>query len=297
MKPLRKKYTYKKLVNGRGRFGITELELIKINGKSEIIDKCEWKDWKKQNIDFKETPFIKSIKNRTMKPALFFFFSLLIISCSTKEKKGKINTQTKVISEIIITENKKVSNLEVAFEEIQDSLRILILNSKPNTNLKSNSVLQELYIRGLVNQIDDKIKFELPFNLHGFDCGTPDCYSTDITFDIRAKDPIEFPKTINVKLLEHGCGIESALSENGIFKLIEESPKSVNYYSKKHNSNLVILGEKRELYYFPNTKENSIKINLIDKIVDSYNEDNENSIVPYQSTIMKTNEYKSFIKE
>ncbi|WP_064966250.1 hypothetical protein [Tenacibaculum ovolyticum] len=56
------KYIYKKQVNGRGRFGGAELELIKVYGKSKVIDKCEWKDWKKNNVDFQETPFMKSVK-------------------------------------------------------------------------------------------------------------------------------------------------------------------------------------------------------------------------------------------
>ena len=218
-----------------------------------------------------------------MKIALLFF-SLLILSCFN----------TKVVSKKNIT-NKKVIKAELTFEKNQDSLRTLLLNSKPNENLKS-SILQELYIRGLVNQKNDKIKFELPFNLHGFDCGAPDCYSTDITFEITAKKPIEFPKTINFNLLEHGCGIEKEISEDGIFELVEQSPKYVNYYSKKQQSNLVILGEKRELYYFPNTKPNSIKAELIDKIFDEYNEEDENAIVPYQSTNNDNNEYDNFIE-
>jgi hypothetical protein len=226
----------------------------------------------------------------------FFILSLLIFSCSTKEKKEKFNDRTKNVSEKIITENKKVNNPELTFEETQDSLRTLILNSKPNKNLKSNGVLQELYIRGLVNQIDDKIKFELPFNLHGFDCGAPDCYSTNITFEITAKEPIEFPKSINFNLLEYGCGVEREISENGIFELIEQSPNYVNYYSKKQQSNLIILGEKRALYYFPDTKPNTIKVELIDKIFEEYDDEDENAIVPYQSTVMTTNEYENFIK-
>ncbi|MCF6288465.1 MAG: hypothetical protein L3J53_04420 [Proteobacteria bacterium] len=224
----------------------------------------------------------------------FFFFSLLIISC-TQEIKEEINERTEVVSEKIITNNEKIINSELTFEETQDSLRALILISKPNKNLKS-SILQELYIRGLVNQEDDKIKFELPFNLHGFDCGAPDCYSTDITFEIIAKEPIEFPKIIKFKLLEHGCGVEREIPENGIFELVEQSPKYVNYYSNKQKSNLVILGEKRKLYYFPDTKPNSIKVDLIDKIFDKYNEEDTNAIVPYQSTIMTTNEYENFIE-
>ena len=225
----------------------------------------------------------------------FLFICLLIISCSSNVNKEGISEQTEVVSEKNITKNDKITKEELTFEETQDSLRTLLLNSKPNKNLKS-SILQELYIRGLVNQINDKIIFEIPFNLHGFDCEAPDCYSTDITFEIIAKEPIEFPKTINFKLSEYGCGIENEISENGIFELVEQSPKYVNYYSKKQHSNLVILGEKSKLYYFPNTKPNSIKVELIDKIFDENNEEDENAILPYQSTIMTTNVYENFIE-
>jgi len=228
---------------------------------------------------------------------VFFFFSLLIISCSSKEKDRGIDAAAEGISEKIITEPGKEKNTELTFKETQDALRILILNSKPNKNLKSNTILQELYIRGLVDQIGDKIKFELPFNLHGFDCSAPDCYSTQISFEIIVKDSIEFPRTINFRLLEKGCGIEGEISESGIFELMEQSPSYINYYAKKQESNLVILGEKRALYYFPNTKPNSIRVDLIDKILDEYDEENENSIVPYQSTIMIVHEYESFIKK
>ncbi len=225
----------------------------------------------------------------------FFIFSLLILSCSIKDKNEKFKTRTKVVPEKTVMQSEKVINLELTFEETQDALRILILNSKPSKNLKSSRVLQELYIRGLVNKIDDIIKFELPFNLHGFDCGAPDCYSTNITFKISATEPIEFPKKINFKLLESGCGIEKEISEDGIFELVEQSAQYVNYYSKKQQSNLVILGEKRALYYFPDTKPNTIKVELIDKIFEAY--DDENTIVPYQSTAMKTKGYEDFIKK
>lgn len=240
--------------------------------------------------------FLENFKNIKKQNILYIILvsSILFVSCSTKVEKGKINHQTEVVSEKTITE--KGMNRELTFEERQDSLRNLILNSKPNKNLKSNRVLQELYIRGLVNQIDDTIKFYLPFNLHGFDCGAPDCYSTDISFEIAAKFPIEFPEKIHFNLSIHGCGIDGEILDNGIFELIEESPKYVNYYSKKQNSNLIIYGEKRGLYYFPDTKPNSIKVALIDEIFDTYNEEDENSIAPYQSTKMLTNEYENFIE-
>ncbi|SIR26804.1 hypothetical protein [Maribacter ulvicola] len=226
----------------------------------------------------------------------FFIFSLLIISCSSKEKKKKINEPTEIIIEKKITKNNELTNLELTFEEIQDSLRKQLLKSKTNNNLKS-SILQELYIRGLVNQEDDKFKFKLPFNLHGFDCGAPDCYSTDIKFNIPVKNPFEFPKKIDFNLKEHGCGIENDILENGTFELVEQSTQFVNYYSKKQKSNLIIIADKRKLYYFADQKPNAIKVDLIDKMFEEYNEKDIEEIAPYQSTTMTTNEYENFIGE
>lgn len=226
----------------------------------------------------------------------FLLLSLLIISCSTKEKKQENNEKTEAVSEKVALKSEKIDRSELSFEETQKSLRKQLLNAKPNENLKF-SMLQELYIRGLVNQVNDKIKFELPFNLHGFDCGAPDCYSTDITFEIPTRKPIEFPKTVDFNLVEHGCGMEMEIAKDGIFKLVELAPEYVNYYSEKYGSNLVILGEKRKLYYFPDTKRNSIKANSIDKILEAYDDEDENAIVPYQSTVMTTNEYENFIEK
>lgn len=214
-------------------------------------------------------------------------FILLVISCSTKSQKE----ETSPLSNF---ESNETAKSELTFEETQDYLRTILLNSKPNEHLKS-SILQELYIRGLVNEIGGKIRFKLPFDLHGLDCGAPDCYSTDISFEIPATYPIEFPKTINFKLVEHGCGIKQEISENGMFELVEQSSEYVNYYSKKQKSNLVILGEKRELYYFPNTQQNSIKVALLNAFFDEFDEEDEHAGFPYQSTIMTTNEYENFL--
>ena len=224
----------------------------------------------------------------------FFFFSLLIISCSTNEKKAKINDQPEIAIEKVSSKNEQVIISELTFEETQDSLRKKLLNSKPNENLKS-SILQELYIRGLVNQVDDKINFELFFNLHGFDCGAPDCYSTDITFNIPVKKPIEFPRKINFKQKEHGCGIENEILEYGTFELTEQTRKYVNYYSKKQKSNLIIIADKRKLYYFTDQKLNAIKVDSIDKMFEEYNEKDIEEIAPFQSVIMTTNDYENFI--
>jgi len=179
------------------------------------------------------------------------------------------------------------------FSETQDSLRTLLLNSKSNESIKT-SILQELYIRDLVNQVNDDIIFNLPFDLHGLDCGAPDCYSTDISFKIPASNSILFPEKINFALYEHGCG-ERNISVNGIFELVEQSVEYVNYYSKELKSNLIIKAG-TELYYYPHEKPSSVKAETIDYMFNTYEFEKENVIVPYRSSIMMSNEYEYFLR-
>ena len=222
-----------------------------------------------------------------------FFFCLLIISCSNNEKKQNTNVQTEVASEKIIMNNEQVTNTELTYRETQDSLRTLILNSKPSKSIKS-SILQELYIRGIVSQVNDKINFKIPFNLHGLDCGAPDCYSTDISFNIPTNNPVQFPEKINFNLSEHGC-VDEEISINGIFELVEQSTEFVNYYSKELKSNFIIK-EGMGLYYYPHQQTNSVKVERIDEMFESYEFEKENVIAPYRSTIMQIYEYQRYVK-
>lgn len=63
----RKIYYYKKQLKGKGRFGGTELELVKAKGNSEIIDQCQWSDFKNPDSSFKPTPVLKSYKTYVLK--------------------------------------------------------------------------------------------------------------------------------------------------------------------------------------------------------------------------------------
>ena len=211
-----------------------------------------------------------------------------------EEKHGKdwgVRFQKEVDS---VINQIKMLNSHLSFQETQDSLRGLLLKSKPNKNIKA-SLLQELYIKGLVNQVGDAIVVKVPFNLHSFDCGAPDCYSTDVTFKIPATNPIVFPKEINFNIKEYGCGIKQIMILKTPFKLIAQSPNHVNYYSEKIKSNFVILGEKRTVYYFEDVQPNEIKIDLIHKIIEGQDDDDPNAIIPYRSFIMESKSYSDFI--
>ena len=128
------------------------------------------------------------------------------------------------------------------------------------------------------------------------DCGAPDCFSTDISFEIPVTNPVAFPQQINFHLFEHGC-VNKEISTNGMFELVEVSENHINYYSKNNKSNLVIIHDEAQLYYFPDTKPNEIKVDSLNKLFENYDEEDSNAIVPYQSTTMTTNEYQYFLED
>lgn len=105
---------------------------------------------------------------------------------------------------------------------------------------------------------------------------------------------MEFPNKINFNLLERGC-VDREASFKCEFEIYELSADYVHYYSKKSRSDLVIT--RREQYYFPNVAPKAIKLDKLDEIRQSYDQDNERESVPYQSTTMTINEYEVFITE
>ncbi|CAL2104436.1 conserved protein of unknown function [Tenacibaculum sp. 190130A14a] len=67
-----KTYYYKKQLNGRGRFGGTELELVYTTETSEIVDKCKWRDFITEKSSVKETPPILNSYKKYVLEALNF---------------------------------------------------------------------------------------------------------------------------------------------------------------------------------------------------------------------------------
>lgn len=224
--------------------------------------------------------------------AVYVIACFVIFSCFLQNCESSIRNE---IEESANLENVVEAKMDISdFVEYQDSLRKVLLDMKTNKNLKS-SVLQELYIRGLVVQVNQTIEFNLPFDLHSFDCGAPDCYSTDITFKIPASNPINFPSKIRFKLNEYGCEIDEEIVIEGIFDLVEESPAYINYYSDNTKGSLIVLRDEKSLYYFPNVRQ-GIKVNEIEALLKSIEEDiTKADQIPYQSTVMVKNEYEAFL--
>ncbi len=232
-----------------------------------------------------------------MRIALIFVVCFLF-SCGEKKQENKmIQKVTTEKEEVNQLKEKLLEKKEQRLEKERKELRQKLLASKPDENLK-NSLLAELYLRNLVHRNEESLQFNLVFDLHGFDCGAPDCYSTTIKFNIPYANPISFPKTIPFSFAEEGCTIDKEISRGGIFQLLEESEIGVNYYSKSEKSNLVIQkeGTQTNLYYFPNTTKGKIQLKSINQFIESIDETSEESNAPYTSGIMNMYDYSIFVQ-
>ena len=176
------------------------------------------------------------------------------------------------------------------FQKRQDSLRNELLKFKKD-ELLLNTVFEEHYIRGLVTNEKNYLKFDLPFNLHGLDCGAPDCYITELKFEIPNNLPLKLPSKIKISGNEYGCVENKNWTSD--FKLVESDEQIVNYYSADLKSNLYFT-KKGRLIYYPHEKEKSISIMELDKMYDNWEFDDA-ALVPYSSTVMTTMEYELFM--
>ncbi|MFA7326465.1 MAG: hypothetical protein WC121_07375 [Candidatus Kapaibacterium sp.] len=156
-----------------------------------------------------------------------------------------------------------------------------------------NSVLRVPFLSGMVKSSDNKFECNFSFDLHGFDCSAPDCYTTNLKFIIPILNPLNFPNEIDIEYSELGCGIDSIVSKVLNFKLIEENSNYLNYYSVLESSYLFIFKEdkhKEYVYYFPNTMGEILKISELDSIIKNYN-DNVN-LVPNRISKIVTLDYE-----
>jgi len=179
-----------------------------------------------------------------------------------------------------------------SFQKRQDSLRGELLKIK-NDELLLNTVFEEHYIRGLVINESNFLKFILPFNLHALDCGAPDCYTTELTFEISSNAPLKIPLNVIINGATYGCIEDKNWSSD--FALVELNEQLVNFYSAELQSNLYFT-KKGRLIYFPHEKGKSISLNELDKMYDRWEFDDA-AIVPYLSTVMTTSEYDYFLNK
>ena len=214
-----------------------------------------------------------------------------VVSKDSIDKSDTTKTYKKTKSETA-----KLTTLE--WEKHEDSIRNEILKRKENKIVKE-SFLQEMYIRNVVTVSNDILVFNIPFNLHGPDCGAPDCYSTDISFNFRLGNTLIFPKTLHFDEHEQGC-VDKEKRFKGSFQLVEQTDKYIIYHSIKHKRTLVLFRSNNDngttAYYFTGVGQNRINGANLYSITKDYNEEDKNSIYPFTSWILTTNEYENFLK-
>ncbi|WP_144038382.1 hypothetical protein [Soonwooa buanensis] len=185
----------------------------------------------------------------------------------------------------------------MAIAQNQDSLRTIVLKSKPNKILKE-SFLQELYIRNAVNVKNDEIVGNITFNLHGPDCGAPDCFSNDVSFKMKLTNPFKFPKTLKITEQEDGC-IEKKHQYKDTFVLVEESENFVLYHSNKLKKSLILFRNYKDFgsaaFYFANVSKNQITENNLKTLIENYNDDDSKSVYPFSSWSLDTPDYQTFL--
>ncbi|MBC5838235.1 hypothetical protein [Flavobacterium muglaense] len=237
-----------------------------------------------------------------MKKTLIISTLLVLCSCGqeTKQTKTALNTITRdstVVSPSSAT-NGKINHQTIEKEIIdrnknQDLLTNEMQKAKENKILKE-SFLQEMYAKKVVTISNDSIVVNIPFNLHGPDCGAPDCYSNDIRFSFKLKDKLLFPMNIRFTEHENGC-VEKEQKLLGSFQLVEENSNHVIYYSTKYKRTLVLFStDKRNgtsAFYFTGLEKNRITGQNVNNIKKEYNEDDKNSIYPFTSSALTTNKY------
>lgn len=185
-----------------------------------------------------------------------------------------------------------------AWEQAQDSLRKEILKRKEDKRLRE-SFFQEFYIRDVVTLSGDSIQVHIPFNLHGPDCGAPDCYSTDLSFSLKYTGLVAFPAQLPFREKEHGCVPEETEIE-GIFRLQERNDSIVIYHSAEHKRTLVLFSpaeaKRSAAWYFAGPSAGGITVKSFFHSSREEESEEPDDSYPYTSWILTTNDYEVFLR-
>lgn len=185
----------------------------------------------------------------------------LFSSCTHPlEKKGTLSMRS----------NKHRSVLPLKSTSINDSLmpHLLAYYAKKKWIVKSNKHIQ----------------LTLPFDVHGLDCGAPDCYTTELLCSLPVLAAQITPKSFIVQVAEYGCVEQKTLGPVQ-FELCEQSQNFLNFYAKQLGSNLYFT-KNGAVYYYVHHKKTPIRYRQFDSLLQSrYFE--EATAIPYKIALLK----------
>lgn len=230
---------------------------------------------------------------------LVIFIIVSAHSCERKENiTEKSDPESLFFTEHVPVEqaqNNQSSGTQSEFVSYKDSLRNDILSHKDNTVLKG-SFLEEFYIRNVVRVNGDSLYATISFDLHGPDCGAPDCFTTEVSFHFFLGDSLVFPDKLAFQEFESGC-VENESKLNGLFQRTEQTDQYVIYHCSSYHRTMVLFSTLAETetsaYYFTQVNRKDINGKNVLTITEQY-EASENSHYPFTSSVLSTCEYELF---
>ena len=235
--------------------------------------------------------------------------SFLLCACSSPvdqvedELKDSIVSQTVAtdsVSQTVETDSVPEPDLplppEKTWEEEQAVFREQLVAGLTNEVLK-NSFLQEMYIRKVAKVSGDTVYIDIGFNLHGYDCGAPDCYTTDVSFNFPLGDSLIFPESLPFTEHEYGC-LDDGYQISGVYKLVDSDYRYVKYVSAKNKRTLFLFSDKEDnwsiAHYYVGIDPARLHYHTLDTL-NRYLEEEETDLQPYMSWTLSTNQYDRFI--
>ncbi len=218
-------------------------------------------------------------------------------SSNTNEDTAVDTEEANSASSSSPTDETSVYSDNSPWERHQDSLRQVLLQSK-NDEILKQSLFSELYLRGLARRTDGQVQVSIPFDLHSNDAGAPDCYINELNFKFPVEQKVEFPESLVFYEREHGC-IDKESTTLGKFTLQEETKEQVVYVSERPARTLVLFSGNQKsgsyAYYFASAAE-ELRGERVYTVVEEYTEESDDSLFPYRSSILSTNEYERFFE-
>jgi len=205
---------------------------------------------------------------------------------------------TPILDGIAIADTSQASTTTI-FQEVdefsasQDSIRQLLV-SRIGNPIVLNSILEEFVIRKGARVVNDSVYFDLGFNLHGLDCGAPDCYTTVVSFAFKLGNAVKFPQYLVFRENESGC-VEVTYDLENKYKLIVQNAEEVIYHCAELNRTLALYKNRTDgnenVYYFTYLQPNQVNSKSIRQLLLNYDADQ----YPYRSTSFTRAVYEDFL--
>ena len=141
-----------------------------------------------------------------------------------------------------------------------------------------------LILKSVISRISS-IDFSFEFDLHSFDCGAPDCYTTYVKFSIPFSDSIIFPSILKIREQTSGSCLEGNTPEYFVFYLAEKSNNFLIYNSRGGKKSLVLNRNndfESKAFYF-SAIDYPINLRNVESLLE-YDENTKQSEIPFRSS-------------